>query len=112
MGSFDKQRRPGIVVKSFSQLTDSNFEHGFADKSFRPDNVEKFLFSDELARTSNEVAEHGETDRPEKRVTARSKLPQKKWTGLHLPQKRERNSLNTRSLWTRTRQNRLAYSRS
>ena len=29
--------------------------------------------------------------RPEKRVTARSKLPQKKWTGLHLPQKRERN---------------------
>ncbi len=28
--------------------------------------------------------------RPEKRVTARSKLPQKKWTGLHLPRKRPR----------------------
>src|ERR1051326_492297 len=49
--------------------------------------------------------------RPEKRVTARSKLPQKKCTGLHLPQKRDRNSLNTRSLWTRTRQNRFWVSR-
>src|SRR6188474_2788395 len=49
---------------------------------------------------------------PEKRVTARSKLPQKKCTGLHLPQKRDRNCLNTRSLCTSTRQNRLAYSRS
>ena len=35
--------------------------------------------------------------RPEKRVTARSKLPQKKWTGLHLPMKAVRNSRNTRS---------------
>ena len=35
--------------------------------------------------------------RPEKRVTARSKLPQKKCTGLHLPMNRVRNSLNTLS---------------
>src|SRR5437773_1752067 len=48
--------------------------------------------------------------RPEKRVTARSGAPQKKWTGLHFPQKLDRNSLKTRSVWTRTRQNRLAYS--
>ena len=54
----------------------------------------------------------GGAGRPENRVTARSKLPQKKCTGLHLPQNRDRNSLNTRSLCTRTRQNRLAYSRS
>ena len=31
--------------------------------------------------------------RPEKRVTARSGAPQKKCTGLHLPVKRPRNSL-------------------
>ena len=35
--------------------------------------------------------------RPEKRVTARSKLPQKKCTGLTLPMKRERNSVSTRA---------------
>src|SRR6266850_7781802 len=48
--------------------------------------------------------------RPEKRVTARSGAPQKKWTGLHLPQKRERKSLKTRSHCTSTRQKRFAYS--
>ena len=35
--------------------------------------------------------------RPEKRVTARSKLPQKKCTGLTLPMKRARNSFITRA---------------
>ena len=35
--------------------------------------------------------------RPEKRVTARSKLPQKKWTGLSFPMNRERKTFNTRS---------------
>src|SRR6266481_3393757 len=39
--------------------------------------------------------------RPEKRVTARSKLPQKKCTGLALPRKPVRNCLNTRSTFTR-----------
>jgi hypothetical protein len=34
--------------------------------------------------------------RPEKRVTARSKLPQKKWTGLAFPTNWERNAQNTR----------------
>src|ERR1043165_6547578 len=48
--------------------------------------------------------------RPEKRVTARSKLPQKKCTGLDLPIKRERKTLNTSSTETRVRQNRRAYS--
>jgi hypothetical protein len=39
--------------------------------------------------------------RPENRVTARSKLPQKKCTGLTLPMNRARNSLKTRSVWSR-----------
>jgi len=65
MGSFDKHRGLGIVVESFSQLTDSNFEHSFADESLRPDDLEKFLFSDELARMSNQVAEYRESLRPE-----------------------------------------------
>ena len=42
--------------------------------------------------------------RPEKRVTARSKLPQKKWTGLALPKKPVRNSLKMRSTWISARQ--------
>ena len=50
--------------------------------------------------------------RPEKRVTAKSKLPQKKCTGLHFPMNWHRTSFNTRSLWARMRQTRFAYFRS
>ena len=60
MCGFDERRRVGIIVKSVAQLTNSDFENGFADKSFRPDGVEKFLFSDELARMRHEVIEHRE----------------------------------------------------
>ena len=48
--------------------------------------------------------------RPEKSVTARSKLPQKKWTGLALPMKRARNSPRTRLVARSTRQKRCAHS--
>src|SRR6516165_8946134 len=47
--------------------------------------------------------------RPEKRVTTRSKLPQKKCTGLALPMKRMRNPFNTRLACTRACQNRHTY---
>src|SRR6266542_2942619 len=46
--------------------------------------------------------------RPEKRVTARSKLPQKKCTGLHFPTKPHRNLSDTGFIATRARQNALA----
>src|ERR1700721_1704635 len=42
--------------------------------------------------------------RPEKRVTARSKLPQKKCTGLALPMNPERNLWKTASTERRMRQ--------
>src|SRR5579871_917347 len=48
--------------------------------------------------------------RPENRVTARSKLPQKKCTGLDLPIKRDLKTLKTSSTETRVRQKRRAYS--
>src|SRR5487761_1716403 len=48
--------------------------------------------------------------RPENRVTARSKLPQKKCTGLDLPMNRPRNSSKTESAETSARQKRFAYS--
>ena len=48
--------------------------------------------------------------RPEKRVTARSKLPQKKCTGLTLPRNWPRNPVKIRSTWTRIRQNCVTYS--
>ena len=41
-------------------------------------------------------------------MTARSKLPQKKCTGLHLPMNGQRAREKTRSHWTRMRQNRSA----
>src|SRR5438094_2696248 len=46
--------------------------------------------------------------RPEKRVTARSKLPQKKCTGLHLPINSQRNVSNTGFITMRARQKAFA----
>ena len=43
--------------------------------------------------------------RPLKRVTARSKLPQKKCTGLHFPRKPARNVSKTGAIRRRTRKN-------
>jgi len=65
MCGFNERWRVGIIVKSVAQLTNSDFENGFADKSFRPDGVEKFLFSDELARMRHEVIEDRESFRSE-----------------------------------------------
>ena len=48
--------------------------------------------------------------RPENRVTARSKLPQKKWTGLALPSQLVWNCLNTSADFIRMRQKRCAAS--
>ena len=44
---------------------------------------------------------------PEKRVTARSKLPQKKWTGLHLPTNPHADCVNTRATCATIRHQRL-----
>ena len=48
--------------------------------------------------------------RPENRVQAKSKLPQKKCTGLHLPMNRARNCSITLEVETRIRHHRWAYS--
>ncbi len=52
----------------------------------------------------------GDARRPLNRETARSKLPQKKCTGLHFPMNRPRNAFSTVSADASTRQNRVAYS--
>ena len=49
---------------------------------------------------------------PENRVTARSKAPQKKCTGLALPRNPARNRLSTRSALTSDSQNRCMASAS
>src|SRR5581483_11247292 len=64
------------------------------------------------SRVIGSAPSRGGARRPEKRVTAKSKLPQKKWTGLFLPMNRERNSLNKVSVTTRMFQNLLTSSRS
>jgi hypothetical protein len=60
MCGFNKARRLWIVVESLADLTDGDFEDGFPDKGFWPDGVEKFLFSDELACTPEEIVEYCE----------------------------------------------------
>src|SRR5262245_34870102 len=51
----------------------------------------------------------GGATRPENRVSARSKLPQKKCVGLAFPTNWQRDAVNTLSTWTRIRQKRFAY---
>src|SRR5664280_1056709 len=68
-------------------------------------------FLDALHGGSGPTLERG-AGRPENRVTARSKAPQNRWTGLALPRKRPRNVENTRSTSTRVSQNRCACSAS
>ena len=65
MGGFNEAWRLGIIAQSLSQLTNGDFEDGFANKGFWPDGAKQFLFSDQLARMSKEVVEHREHLRPE-----------------------------------------------
>ena len=60
MCGFNEARRLWIIVESLADLTNGDFEDGFADKGFWPDGVEKFLFGDELARTPEEIVEYCE----------------------------------------------------
>ena len=62
---FNEAWRLRIIVESFAELTNSDFEDGFTNKGSRPDGVEKFLFCDELARTPEEMVKHGEGLRAE-----------------------------------------------
>ena len=60
MGSFNEAWRLGIIIESRAELTNCDFEDGFAHKGFWPDSVEKFLFADELAGTPEKMVEHRE----------------------------------------------------
>ena len=65
MCRFNEAWRCRIVVESLPDLTNRNFEYGLADKGARPHGVEKFLFCDELSRSSQDVIENGESFGPE-----------------------------------------------
>lgn len=62
---FNEAWRLRIIIESLAELTDSNFEDGFTNKSSRPDGVEKLFFRDQLARTPDEMVEHSEGLRAE-----------------------------------------------
>ena len=65
MGSFNKAWRLGIITKSLTDLTNHDFQDGFANKGFWPNGVEKFLFGDQLARVLKQVTEYSKHFRPE-----------------------------------------------
>ena len=67
------------------------------------------MTSCEYASRMNAGPSRGGAGLPEKRVTARSKPPQKKWTGLHFPTKSHCDIVKTRAIWRRIRQQRFAY---
>src|SRR5262245_38355601 len=60
MGGFNEAWRLWIILESFSNLTNGDFENRFADKGSRPDGVKKVLFCDQLARTPEEIVQHRE----------------------------------------------------
>ncbi len=61
MCGFDKSRGRGIIVESLSDLTDGDFQNGFADEGSWPHSVEKLIFCNKLARPPDQIAEHGES---------------------------------------------------
>ena len=61
MGSLNVSRRFRIIVESFSQLANGDFEDGVADESIRPDGVQELFFCDELTGTTDEVVENSES---------------------------------------------------
>src|SRR5262245_49133062 len=64
MGSFNKAWRLGIITKRLTDLTNHDFQDGFANKGFWPNGVEKFLFGDQLAWSFKQMTEHSELLRP------------------------------------------------
>ena len=60
MCGFNEAGRRWVIVESLADLTNGDFKDGFTDKRPWPDSVEQFLFCDELARTPDEMVEHGE----------------------------------------------------
>src|SRR5438132_14008072 len=70
------------------------------------------ITSCEYASCVTESALDGGAGRPEKRVTARSKLCQKRWTGLVLPLNQPLNSSSTESDQSSTRPKRPIAARS
>ena len=60
MCGFDEARRLRVVAESLANLTNGDFQDGVADEGFGPDRVEQVIFGDELARTPDEMVEHGE----------------------------------------------------
>ena len=65
MGGFNEAWRLWIIAESLSQLTNGNFEHGFAYERPRPNGVEQFLFCDQPARMPKQIVQHREGFRSE-----------------------------------------------
>jgi len=54
----DVARRFRIIVESFADLANGDFQDRFADEGPRPHGFEKFLFRDELTGTPEQIIEH------------------------------------------------------
>ncbi len=65
MRGFNEARRLWIVVESLTELANRDLEDSVADKGFRPDGVEEFLFGDKLAWTREEIIQDGKSLRSE-----------------------------------------------
>ncbi len=93
----------GIEVKIWTMPVEVpnpiRFETDTQHASYDPEYAHRFwrilTLCDKASRVMGSAPTRSGARRPENRVTQRSKLPQKKWTGLSLPMKRERNSLKT-----------------
>ena len=65
MGRLDEAGRLGIVGKRVADLSNGHLEDGIADKGILPDGADQVLLGNELARTPQQVFEHGERLGPE-----------------------------------------------
>ncbi len=87
-----RARRPRLEARRLGRRV--RIERGLVDRRRLPGQNPWLMTSCEYAsRVIGSAPGRGGARRPEKRVTARSKLPQKKCTGLHLPTKPQRKLL-------------------
>jgi len=65
MSGLNESRRPWVIIENVAELANGNFQDGFTYKCLWPHRLEKLLFSDELASTTEKVVEHCECFRSE-----------------------------------------------
>src|SRR5262245_15858550 len=65
MCRFNETGTRWIILQSFADLANGDFEHTLADECLRPDRVENFFFCNQPSWSPEQIVEHGKGFRPQ-----------------------------------------------